>query len=182
MSTALIPLAEGVEEMEAVIVADTLRRANWGVTLAGIEPGPVTASRGVMLLPDTAWEDCDPMAADVIVLPGGGPGTKRLHQHPGVREALRARAARGDWIAAICAAPMVLHAAGILEGRSATCYPGCEAGLEGTDWRPDPVVVDGHIVTSRGPGTAMAFALKLIECLDGADNARNVAAGMLADS
>ena len=129
MPRVLTPLAQGVEEMEAVIVTDTLRRAGWTVVLAGLEAGNITASRDVVLLPDTTWDQIDPQAFDLIVLPGGAGGAKRLRADQRVIHALQLFAQSGKWIAAICAAPSVLHAAGILAGRNATCYPGWEAGL-----------------------------------------------------
>ena len=179
MPRVLIPLAQGVEEMEAVIVTDTLRRAGWTVVLAGLEPGNITASRDVVLLPDTTWDQSDPQAFDLIVLPGGAGGAKRLKADQRVIDALQLFARSGKWIAAICAAPSVLHAAGILAGRNATCYPGWEEGLAGTNWINDEVVVDNRIVTSRGPGTAFAFALTLIRLIDGETAADQVGSGML---
>ena len=120
MTRALIPLAEGCEEMEAVIVIDTLRRAGWEVIAAGFGEGPVRCSRGVCLVPDRAWQDVDAMDFDVLVLPGGGPGTERLRQDPGVLEAVLRMNDAGRTVAAICAAPLVLKDAGILSGRSVT--------------------------------------------------------------
>ncbi|MBL7077817.1 MAG: DJ-1/PfpI family protein [Kiritimatiellae bacterium] len=180
MARALIPLADGVEEMEAVIVADTLRRARWEVVLAGLKPGVVTASRGVKLQPDTTWADIDPATFDILVLPGGAGGATHLASDSRVTEALHAFRAADKWIAAICAAPaVVLHAAGITLARRATCYPGMEAGLQGTDWQNERVVVDDQIVTSRGPGTSFEFALTLIRLIDGDEAANEVASGML---
>ncbi len=180
MAQTLIPLAEGVEEMEAVIVADTLVRAQWPVTLVGLQPGIVTASRGVKLQPDTIWDEIDPTTYDVIILPGGAGGAERLAADRRIAAALHTFHSQDKWIAAICAAPaVVLHAFGITMARRATCYPGLEAGLDGTDWQEDRVVVDDHIVTSRGPGTAFEFALTLIRLIDGNEAADKVAAGML---
>jgi 4-methyl-5(b-hydroxyethyl)-thiazole monophosphate biosynthesis len=180
MARTLIPLADGVEEMEAVIVADTLVRAQWQVTLVGLEAGVVTASRGIKLQPDATWDAIDPDTFDIMVLPGGAGGAARLAADPRITDALRAFRAQDRWIAAICAAPaVVLHAAGITLARRATCYPGMEVGLDGTDWQEDRVVVDDRIVTSRGPGTAFEFALTLIRLIDGDETADEVAAGML---
>ncbi len=180
MARALIPLAEGVEEMEAVIVADTLVRARWTVTLAGLKPGVVTASRGVRLQPDAVWDDIDPCSFDIIILPGGAGGAARLAADRRITDALNDFRSQDKWIAAICAAPaVVLHAAGITLGRRATCYPGMESGLEGTDWQQDRVVIDDRIVTSQGPGTAFEFALTLSRLIDGDEAAESVASGML---
>jgi len=180
MARVLIPLADGVEEMEAVIVADTLRRAQWQVTLAGLETGVVTASRGVKLLPDAAWDEIDPHTFDMVLLPGGAGGAARLAGDRRITDVLLAFRSQNKWIAAICAAPaVVLHAAGITRAKRATCYPGMEAGLDGTAWQEDRVVVDDRIVTSRGPGTTFEFALTLIRLIDGDEAADEVGAGML---
>lgn len=180
MRRVAIPIANGSEEMEVVIVADLLRRAGWDVTLAGIQgPGPIRAARGVQLLPDAQWEKIDLNALDLIVLPGGNDGTRALCENDGVQEALRIFDIEEVWIAAICAAPLALHRAGVLDGRAFTCYPGVDEEMNRTDRSNEAVVVDGHIVTSQGPGTTIPFALKLIELLDGADAAQQVAHGLL---
>lgn len=176
----LIPLAEGCEEMEAVIVADVLRRAGWEVTLAGLTEGPITASRGVGLMPDRHWDDIDPDLFEMIVLPGGLGGTRALCAHSGVQQTLRTFDAGGKWIAAVCAAPLALHEAGILRDRRFTCYPGIEYEMDVSVQRlNDSVVVDGMLITSQGPGTAFEFALKLIETGDGPVAAETVRKGLL---
>ncbi|MBL7016490.1 MAG: DJ-1/PfpI family protein [Kiritimatiellales bacterium] len=180
MTRVLIPVANGSEEMEAVILVDVLRRAGWEIVLAGIEgKGPITASRGVRLIPDEQWEKLDLNLFDMLVLPGGLGGTDALCANDGVQEALRIFNIEELWIGAICAAPLALHKAGVLKKRAFTCYPGTEAKMNRTDRSDEPVVVDGHIVTSQGPGTAIPFALKLIELVDGANAAENVASGMI---
>jgi len=180
MTRTLIPIANGSEEMETVIIADVLRRAGWEVVLAGIDgPGPITASRGVKLIPDEQWERLDLSTFDMLVLPGGLDGTHALCANDGVQEVLRIFDIEELWIGAICAAPLALHKAGILKKRAFTCYPGIEEKMKRADRSDDPVVVDGHIVTSQGPGTAIAFALKLIELVDGANAAEQVASGMI---
>ncbi len=169
MARVLVPLAEGCEEIEAVTVIDLLRRAGIEVVSAGLAPGPVTASRGTVLVPDTTLDAVAGEDFDLIVLPGGGPGAERLAADPRVGELLVRAARAGRAIGAICAAPRVLAAAGLLDGRRATSFPGALDGLTipGLDYREDPVVVDGRLITSRGPGTAMDFALALIEHLAG---------------
>lgn len=180
MTRTLIPVANGSEEMETVILVDVFRRAGWDVVLAGIQgKGPVTAARGVKLLPDEQWEKLDLSSFDMIVLPGGLDGTTALCANDGVQEALRIFDIEELWIGAICAAPLALHHAGVLEKRAFTCYPGVEKEMKRTDRSDEPVVIDGHIVTSQGPGTAIAFALKLIELVDGAAAAEQVATGMI---
>ena len=173
----LVPLANGCEELEAVTVIDLLRRAGAEVTTAGLQPGVVRASRGVMLSPDRELDTVLEETFELIVLPGGAAGAERLEQDGRIAELLRAQDERGGWLAAICAAPRVLAGLGLLEGRRATGFPG---HLEAHGITPEEtsVVIDGHIVTSRGPGTAMDFALRLIEAIYGADKAAEVESGL----
>jgi len=179
MAHVLVPLAEGCEEIEAVTIIDLLRRAGIEVTVAGLEPGPITASRGVFLLADTTLEELDDTPFDMIVLPGGGPGSDALDQNELIRTLLRAQYDAGRYVAAICAAPKVLAHIGLLEGRKATAFPGTLEGEPGNIQRQDdPVVIDGKVVTSKGPGTAMVFALTLIELLLGESARKTVDAGL----
>ena len=180
MIRALIPIADGCEEMEVVIVADTLRRAGWNVILAGLHgTAPVTASRKVKIVPDARWEELDLLSFDLLVLPGGAGGTKALCEHDGVQETIRIFDIEEKWIAAICAAPLALHKAGVLKGRAFTCYPGIEKDMRRSDRSAEAVVVDRNLVTSQGPGTAFAFALKLIELLDNPAAAEKVRSGLI---
>jgi len=181
MTRALIPLAAGCEELEAVTLIDLLRRAGIEVVTAGLAPGPVTASRGTVLVPDSTLAAVADQAFDLVVLPGGLPGADHLAADPVLQGLLR-RHAQGDGLtAAICAAPKVLASAGLLAGKSATCYPGAvdTAAHPDTRWLSEPVVVDGRVVTSRGPGTAMDFALALIERLLGRQRRDEVEAKLL---
>ena len=167
MASVLVPLAEGCEELEAVTVIDLLRRAGIEVVTAGLADGPVTASRGVVLIPDTTLDEALARDWDMVVLPGGLPGANHLQEDARVTALLRRMADSGRFTAAICAAPKVLGSAGLLDGRRATSFPGAldALGLADTDYREEPVVEDGKVITSRGPGTAMDFALTLIERL-----------------
>ena len=176
MPRVLIPLAAGFEELEAVTVIDLLRRAEIEVITAGLEPGAVTGSRGTVLIPDSNLDAEQGGHFDMIVLPGGMPGAKHLDADPRVHHLLRLHQAEGRFAAAICAAPKILAKAGLLDGRSATGYPGILDATEFPQVRllDDPVVVDGKVVTSRGPGTAMDFALSLIELLAGAERRNRV--------
>jgi 4-methyl-5(b-hydroxyethyl)-thiazole monophosphate biosynthesis len=169
MARVLVPLAQGCEELEAVTVIDLLRRAGIEVVTAGLADGPVRASRGVVLLPDTTLDRVVDEDFDMVVLPGGLPGADHLDADPRVRRLLRRMADAGRYTAAICAAPKVLASAGLLDSRRATAYPGVldRLNLPRTQVLQDAVVTDGHVVTSRGPGTAMDFALELIERLLG---------------
>lgn len=168
MSKVLIPLAQGCEELEAVTVIDILRRAGVDVMTAGLSSGSVRCSRGTVLVPDALLDDVLSQTYDMIVLPGGMPGAERLKNDARVIALLKNMAAQDQYIAAICAAPMALHAAGLLEGKTATSFPGVLDRLHGTHrYSTDSVVMDGRIITSRGPGTAMDFALTLVELLCG---------------
>lgn len=183
MARALVPLAPGCEEMEAVIAIDVLRRAGVEVVVAGLEPGEVVASRGVRLVPDVALDAVGPEPFDAIVLPGGAPGANALAADPRVLDRLRAQRAAGRISAAICAAPIVLARAGLLEGKTITCHPAVVLRLraEGIDVREDArVVVDGDVVTSRAPGTAFEFAYALVERLVGPSKVLELEAGILS--
>jgi 4-methyl-5(b-hydroxyethyl)-thiazole monophosphate biosynthesis len=176
MARVLIPLANGCEELEAVTVIDLLRRAGIEVVTAGLTDGPVTASRGVVLIPDRSLDQVLDDDFDMIVLPGGLPGADYLDADPRVHALLQRMAEQERYTAAICAAPKVLLNAGLLDGRRATAYPGVIDGLmtENSQLLAEAVVTDGKVVTSRGPGTAMDFALTLIERLLGADKREEV--------
>jgi protein deglycase len=169
MPSTLIPLAPGCEELEAVTVIDLLRRAEFDVVTAGLVEGPVTASRRTVLVPDVLLVDMADQDFDLIALPGGMPGARHLAEDRVLERMLRRQHAREGWIGAICAAPRVLATHGLLTGRTVTSFPGALDEFQAGAFQrvSDPVVIDGHIVTSRGPGTAMDFALTLIECCAG---------------
>ncbi len=171
MPRVLVPIAEGCEELEAVTIIDILRRAGVEVVTAGLVAGPVRASRGVVLLPDTTLDAVAAEDFDMVVLPGGLPGADHLDQDPRIRRILQRTAQAGGYTAAICAAPKVLASAGVLDGRRATGYPGVleRLSLPKTELLAQPVVTDGRVITSRGPGTAMEFALELVERLLGTE-------------
>jgi len=169
MSRVLVPLAQGCEELEAITITDLLVRAGIEVTTAGLDEQPVTASRGTTIIPDTTIEAITGQSFDLIVLPGGLPGADHLRDNKSLQLLLKNHAAEGRRIGAICAAPKALAAAGLLEGRRATAYPGVLEALanDQIDIRNSAIEIDGNIITSRGPGTAMDFALTLIELLEG---------------
>ena len=179
MFRILVPLAEGVEEMEAVIILDTLRRARFAVVAAGLQPGPVTAARGVRLLPDALWAEVDPRSFDALVLPGGK-GVSVLLDDPRVVGAVQDLVRAGRWVCAVCAAPLVLQKAGVLAGRRATCFPGAADRFTVTPRLEDRVVVDRPVITSQGAGTTLEFALEIIRQLGGDALARQVAQEMVA--
>ncbi|GAB4115620.1 MAG: DJ-1/PfpI family protein [Sideroxydans sp.] len=165
MKKALILFADGSEELEAVTVINILRRGDIEVTVAGLTAGPLRGSRGTVLLPDTTVDKVRGADFDLIVLPGGQPGTDRLRADARVILLLQQMAQQGKQVAAICAAPSVLAQAGLLDGRRATCYPGSLDEFPAVQRQTTAVVEDGKLITSRGPGTAMDFALTLLEHL-----------------
>lgn len=180
MANVLVPLAQGCEELEAVTVVDLLRRAGIEVVTAGLDEQPVRASRGLVLLPDMSLEKALQQDYDMIVLPGGLPGADNLCDDERIIERLRSMSAAGKYTAAICAAPRVLAKAGLLDGKRATSYPGTleTDTIPGLDYQDTAVVMDGTVITSRGPGTAMDFALSLIELLAGKQKRDEVEAGL----
>lgn len=179
MTRVLVPLADGCEEMEAVIAIDTLRRAGWDVVAAGLREGPVTASRRVRLLPDASWDEVDPASFDILLVPGGAKGVERLAEDERVLAAVRRFHERGGIVAAVCAGPLVLQAAGILDGCRVTSHPAVAPELTAATRVDEAVVVDGRLVTSQGAGTSFGFALTLIELVEGRAKAEEVARGMV---
>lgn len=171
-----VHLAEGFEEIEALTAVDVLRRAGVDVmTVAMGESKAVTGAHDITVGADLLFAEADYSAADMIVLPGGMPGTTHLMESAALGREIQNYVQLGRWVAAICAAPMVLGGLGVLEGKRATIYPGMETHLAGAVTVVDqPVVVDGKIITSRGPGTAMEFALALVEAIKGKTTAEDI--------
>ncbi len=166
--TVLVPLADGFEELEAITVIDLLRRAGFEVVTAGLHDGPIQASRGTRHLADSVIDAVMERDFDLVVLPGGLPGADHLRDDERVQRILRRQQQKGGELAAICAAPKALIAAGVTEGRNITGYPGALDDSPGNyRYTGSAVEIDGQVVTSRGPGTAMDFALTLIETLGG---------------
>jgi protein deglycase len=174
----LVPLAPGAEELEAVTIIDLLRRAGFTVVVAGLEPGPVTCSRQTVILPDCTLEEVITDPFDLVVLPGGLPGADHLRDDARVQSLLRHQADAGRLVGAICAAPKALASAGVLEGRRVTAYTGA-LDASGTPSTGAAVEGDGGVVTGRGPGVAMDFALTLIEQLAGVETRRKVEGPLL---
>jgi len=177
----LIPIADGTEEMEAVVIIDVLRRAGAAVTVASIGELQVTASRGVKLVADAKIEACRDETYDLIVLPGGIPGSEHLRDSSVLTELLIRQRAAGRWYGAICAAPAVVLAHhGLLEAEGATCHPAFTDQLPDASLAHRRVLVAGRCITSQGAGTALEFALKLVEILFDRDVSREVAEAMVA--
>lgn len=179
----LIPMATGCEELEAVTLINIFRRAGFEVVAAGlgVSNEAVKCARGTVIMPDTTLDAAMTNDYDLVVLPGGQPGTDNLLQDERIIRLVQEMQGQDRYVAAICAAPMVLGKAGVLQDKSATSYPGCldAMGLSGVNYLEDAVVVDGRVITSRGPGTAMDFALKLVEILAGSSLREQVEGGLL---
>lgn len=180
MTSALIAIADGIEEMETVILSDLLVRAGVEVTLASVSGKTVTASRGLSLNADCLMDDVLDQNYDAIICPGGLPGAEHLGNHQGLKTMILKQHKAGKLVAAICAAPaLVLAKHGLLEEVEATGYPSTEEQIP--NYVSEPVVVSDHIITSRGPGTAMDLGLQLIESLVGEITAKEIAATALID-
>ncbi len=179
MTHALVLLAHGAEEMEAVIIIDTLRRAQWDVVVASIEPEKTIAcSRRVRILADASLSEIDTAEFDHIILPGGAGGTAQLCANPAVQRLLSSWAAEKRRLSAICAAPLALQHAGALSG-TATCHPAVREQLTAATWVDERVHRNGNILTSQGPGTAFEFALELIRETNGPAAAEAVEQGLI---
>lgn len=182
MANALVPLADGFEEIEAVSVIDVLRRGGVDVTTAAIGPAlKVTGAHGMAVKADAAFGGVSGEHYDAIILPGGGEGTANLAKCEALAERLRRQKAEGGLLCAICAAPTVLVGAGVAEpGLHMTCYPSMMMELD-RPYSNVPVVADGDLVTGQGPGAAMLFALVVLQMLEGDAAARKVARAMVTD-
>ena len=178
---ALIAVADGVEDLECVTLIDVLRRADIEVLVASIEERRmITCARGTRLTADVLLVDVLAQDFDLIVLPGGMPGAQHLADFEPLAERVRKQAKAGELFAAICAAPaLALQSYGVLRQRRMTCYPAFSDRLSGCTFVDEAVVVDGNCITSQGPGTALAFALTLVEQLVGRGTRTEVAKAML---
>lgn len=179
MSKVCVLLAPGFEEIEAITVIDVLRRAEIPTTVVGVEARSVTGSHAITVDADAVLGEVAEEVWDLVVLPGGMPGSANLRDSDAVQRLVTAQHERGARVAAICAAPIALSRAGVLEGKRATSYPAFADQLKCGQYSEEPVVIDGNVVTSRAPGTALRFALTLVEQLKGADTAQRLADGML---
>ena len=184
---ALVPIADGCEEIEAVTIIDALRRAGTQVTVASCQADgslQVTASQRVQLIADIHIESCTDKSFHLIAVPGGMPGAENLRDCPHLTELLKKQKSMGKWYAAICAAPaVVLSSHGLLDNVRATCYPSFVEQLEGALAQPaDAVVVDDkkRVITAQGPGNALGFSFKLVDALYGKEAYRPIAKQMIA--
>ena len=180
MKKAIVFLANGFEEMEALGTVDILRRGGIEVTTVSITDNPVvTGAHNVPVTTDTTLGKADLAGSDALVMPGGMPGAANLNDSEPVKEALLQQYREGKIVAAICAAPMVLGGLGLLKGRNATCYPGFEPKLIGANVTGEAVEVSDNVITGKGPGLVMNFALALVAAIKSEAVAEEVAAGLL---
>lgn len=176
----LVHFAEGFEEIEALAVVDILRRAGIETATVSVTGDKVVVStKNIKVVCDLLFEEADYSKADMIVLPGGMPGTKNLDAHIGLKGKIEQFYNDKKWLAAICAAPMVYGKMGLLQGERAICYPGVETELKGAEIVKEEVVVSGKFITSMGPGTAMAFGYKIVEILQGKESADKLKKAMI---
>jgi 4-methyl-5(b-hydroxyethyl)-thiazole monophosphate biosynthesis len=181
MAKVVIILAEGFEELEATAVIDVLRRAGIDIVSAGLREGPVSSARNIKIIPDTVIDKIHSDDFDMLVLPGGLPGSDNLNADKRVGDLIRDFNNKGKVTGAICAAPYVLANAGVLEGKHATSYPSFKDRLGNVEYEEKTVVIDGNVITSRGPGTAICFGLAIVEQFLGPDKAREVREAMLVN-
>lgn len=182
MARVCVLLAPGFEEIEAVTIIDVLRRAEIETVAVGVEGKRVVGSHAIALEADALLADVADEAWEMVVLPGGMPGARHLRDDPAVQRLLRDQRDRGGRIGAICAAPIALSAAGVLEGKRATSFPAFADQIRCGAYLEEPVVVDGTVTTSRGPATAVTFALELVRQLAGETTSADLAARMLVRS
>lgn len=175
MSKVYVFLADGFEEIEGLTVVDILRRAGIGTkTVSVMGRREIRGAHDITVMADTLFEETDMSGGDMLVLPGGMPGTLNLKAHEGLRKLVLSFDSQGKHIAAICAAPSIFGALGLLKGRKACCYPSFEDQLTDAEVVRDPAVTDGHITTGRGMGTAIPFALELTAVLAGRAKAEEI--------
>ncbi len=179
MKSALVPLANGSEELEAISVLNILRRAGIEAVSASLDGQPIRGSRGTLLIPDVGLKEALQRDFDMVVLPGGQPGTNNLKADARIIKLVQRMAADDRYVCAICAAPSILATAGLLDGKRATSFPGSLDAFPKVLRQAQAVVEDGKFITSRGPGTAMDFALTLVERLAGKNKRDEVEVGLV---
>lgn len=173
-------MANGFEDVEALAPLDILRRGGQDVVTVSITGSEfVTSAHSVTLKADAVFENVDLSDADLLMLPGGMPGSTNLNAHEGLRNAIVEHYEAGKPIAAICAAPMVFGSLGLLEGKRATCYPGCEATMKGATYTRELVTIDGNIITGEGPAAAFPYGYAILEILAGKEVADTLREGMI---
>ena len=180
MKTIFVFLAEGFEEIEALTPVDVLRRAGLSVqTVSVMDEQVVTGAHGVPVLADKMFAEINPEDAEMILLPGGMPGATNLDAHEGLGQMILTFAEEGKPLAAICAAPLVFGNRGLLQGKKATCYPGFEVYLQGTEYTAALVEKDDNFITAKGPGAALEFAFAIVEKYCGCQMVNELKHGMM---
>ena len=175
--------AEGFEEIEALTIVDVLRRAEIPTEMVSVTgQRQVTGAHGIKIVADVVFDDVNYDDAAIVILPGGLPGAKNLQDHAGLSKMLEQKAQVKEPIAAICAAPMVLGGLGILEGKEAVCYPGFEEQLKGASVKTTLALKSDNIITGRGPGASLNFALEIVKELKGDETADALASGMIVET
>ena len=183
MKKAFVHFAEGFEEIEALTIVDVLRRAEIHTLMVSVTGKlAVTGSHGIQLQTDTLFENADYSEAEILILPGGMPGSKNLNNHSGLKEKLKEFNNKGMKLAAICAAPLVLGGLNILKGKKAVCFPGYESDLIEATILYEPAVKSDNIITGRGVGAALNFALEIVADLKGRPTADKLAKAMLVET
>lgn len=181
MKSIYVHLAEGFEEIEAITIIDVLRRSGLEVVTVSISNDlMVTGAHKIAVKADILFKNADYKQAEMIVLPGGMPGAKNLSEHEGLNSQIKKFFDEGKLLGAICAAPLVFGKLGILKGKKVVCFPGFENYLTGAVVKEDPVVLDGNIITGRGPGVAMQFAYEIVRLLKDEQNVAKLRKEMLA--
>ena len=182
MKNLYIQLAEGFEETEAVTIIDVLRRAGLNVISVSITGNRmVKGSHNIEIKADILFEEVDFSTGEMIILPGGMPGSKNLNEHEGLKNQIIDYQKHGKYLAAICAAPIVFGNLGILKGKKVVCYPGYESHLVGAEVRSNPYIVDNNIITGRGVGAALQFSLEIVRILKGEESAIQLRKAMLVE-
>lgn len=180
MKKIAVHLAEGFEEIEAIAIIDVLRRAGLEVVVVSItKKHEVTGSHQIQVIADLLFEEVDYNSIEMLVLPGGMPGSLNLKNHTGLIDLIQKFESDQKWLGAICAAPLVFGSLGILENRKATCYPGVENQLKGAITTGQNIEIDGNIITGKGAGVAIEFALKIVELLINRETANLLALKMI---
>ena len=177
MARIAVIFADGFEDIEAIATVDVLRRAQCDVVMVGLDAEQVSSSHGVTIIMDTTLAELDG-ELDAVVLPGGLPGAENLKNSSAVLSLLKETYNKGKIVAAICAAPMALEAAGLMSGVTATCYPGFESSVGSANMTGNRIEQDGRIITGNGPGSAIEFALQIVRAIGKEDTASALKAGM----
>lgn len=179
MKTVAVLYAEGFEDIEGIAITDVLRRAEFDVTTVGVTGDTITSAHGVTITPDTTLDQIAAESLGALILPGGQPGADNLRDNEQVIELVKAVAAAGKPVGAICAAPIILEKAGLLAGKQFTCYPGYEEQCASGTHTGSRTQVDGDIITGKGPGAAIEFALELVAHFGKAGAASQLREGMI---